>query len=590
MQSFIKFIADVTVPYNPDWLVDPDKMFRSLSTGGKVYFLMQQAIALNYLDRVYDKGLPTLIKEYKEKVTKWWLVDLEYEVNALDTDDLSLEKEGYLNILALLNNDQSNQIDAERCSDWASHQREDAPVAMKNTFYSPYLRFAERARRSETLADGEHAQNTESFSVPGPVTLPTFTYQGEILSVRHDLSYSGYKYDYTSNHKYGTSQYGLGVGSIFSYWRGYNWTDFKFNSVVGVLAAQCLDLDTNTFPNNSLLWAYYDVYCKVTGWQPKGAGESNYIWLSSESNFLRRCVLSFLIDLRDRYKVQFDDSELLARLMQGDTAEDADQLHAFLKASEPTEVSVEMYHAFQKSPFARFDELDLIKHKRLSSRELMDATIDARNSETDPSDTQQDDDSTSGRSRRRRTSRPSSEPNLSDSSFDQLDEETGMTEDPAQPDDEDEEATETEDPNTDELSDNNFDELDQNVDTEADATTPDEEPTDPEGNPEGTEDTTHNTQHTQVPDMPDMDDKKGVKLELSAGETANSVLYRIELESFIDSLLANSPNFLSAQKVELLKRIKAYWLNRLSPESLVNLLNSIIKLPKHLNINKNKDK
>ena len=116
------------------------------------------------------------------------------------------------------------------------------------------------------------------------------------------------------------------------------------------------------------------------------------------------------------------------------------------------------------------------------------------------------------------------------------------------------------------------------------------QPVVPDTNPEGTEDTTHNTQHTQVPDMPNMDDKKGVKLELSAGETANSVLYRIELESFIDSLLANSPNFLSAQKVELLKRIKAYWLNRLSPESLVNLLNSIIKLPKHLNINKNKDK
>lgn len=588
MHSFIKFIADVSVPYDPSWLTDPDKMFRSLSTEGKVFFLMQQAIALNYLDRVYDKGLPTLIKEYKEKVTRWWLVDLEYEVNSLDTEDPSLEKEGYLNILALLNDDNSNQIDAERCSDWASHQREDAPVAVKNTFYSPYLRFAERARRSETLAEGEYAQNVESFNVPGPVTLPTFTYQGAILSVRHDLSYPGYKYDYASNHKYGSSEYGMGVGSIFCYWRGYNWSDFKFNSVVGVLAAQCLELDTNTFPNHSLLWGYYEVYCKVTGWRPKGASESNYIWLSSESTFLRRCVLSFLIDLRDRYKIEFDDSELLARLLEGDKAEDADQLHAFLKASQPTEVSVEMYHAFQKSPFARFHELDLIKHKRLTGRELMDATIDARNSEDADPDTQQD-DSTSGRSPRRRPRGPSGISGLSDNSFDQLDEETGIVEeDPAQPDGEDEEATASEEPTTDEVTDNTFDELDQDTDPEADAT-PDDEPTDPEAIPEGTEDTTQHTQHTQASEMPDMDDKKGVKLELSAGETANSVLYRIELEAYIDSLLANPPKFLSTQKVEFLKRVKAYWINRLSVESLCNLLNSIIRLPKELTIKKNKD-
>lgn len=89
--------------------------------------------------------------------------------------------------------------------------------------------------------------------------------------------------------------------------------------------------------------------------------------------------------------------------------------------------------------------------------------------------------------------------------------------------------------------------------------------------------------------MPDMDDKKGVKLELSAGETANSVLYRIELEAYIDSLLANPPKFLSTQKVEFLKRVKAYWINRLSVESLCNLLNSIIRLPKELTIKKNKD-
>lgn len=583
MQSFIKFIADTSVPFNPDWLNDPDKMFRSLTTSGKIYFLMQQAIILNYLDRVYDKGLPTLIKEYKEKVSKWWLLDLESEVENMDTDDNSLEKEGYLNILALLDVDSSIQIDAERCSNWAAHQMEDIPVAVKNTFYSPYLLFAERARRSETLVEGDYAQGVESFTTQGPVVIPLVSYSGEILAVDNErLTFPSYKYDYADNHKFGSTPFSLGVESIFSYWRGYNWSGYSFNGLVGVLVAQCLELDTNTFPNNSLLWGYYHVYCNTLQWAPHGAGESN-LWLSSESNTYRRSVLNFLTDLHDKYKIPFDDSELLARLVKG-TVEDADKLHAFLVAKDPSEVSVEMYHAFQKSVFATYNELDLTKCKRLSSWELMDVTIHAKNSDRGVSfNTQQEEDSTPGRSKRLRTSGPSKDARLSDKTFAELDEELSGG-DTAQTGDEDEDATaggETEDTG---LSDNSFDQMDQAIDPEAE-TTPDDEPSAPEENPsEDTEDITHTQHNTQVPDESWMDDKKGVELELSNRETTNSVLFKMELEAYIDSLLANPPDFLSVMKIEAIKRIKAHWFHLLTVECLVNLLNTFIKLPKHLNL------
>lgn len=583
MQSFIKFIVDTSVPFNPDWLNDPDKMFRSLSTSGKVFFLLQQATMLNYLDRVYDKGLPTLIKEYKEKVSKWWLIDLEYEVNKPVDEDTSLEKQGYLNILALLGVDQSTAIDAAFCTDYMINQREDAPVAVKNTFYSPYLQFTERARRSETLMDGEYAQNTESFSVPGPVALPLVSYSGELLIVdASKLVFSGYKYDYKDNYEFGQKPFSLGAESIFSYWRGYNWTGYSFNGLVGVLVAQCLDLDTNTFPNNSLLWGYYHVYCTALQWYPRGTGESNK-WLSSESNIYRRSVLNFLTDLHNKYKIPFDDSELLARIIR-DTVEDADKLHAFLTAKTPSEVSVEMYHAFQKSVFAGYNELDITKHKRLSSWELMDAIIHAKSSVRGSSNTQQD-DSAPRVSTRRKFRGPSMDARLSDKTFADLDEElTGET--TAQEGDEDEDATaDVEQPTEGRLSDNSFDQMDETLDPEA-TTTPDDEPNEPEETPsEPIEDsTTQHTQHTQEPDTTWIDDQKGVELELSDRETTNSVLFKMELEAYIDSLLANPPKFLSVMKVEALKRIKAHWFHLLTVECLVNLLNTFIKLPKHLNL------
>ena len=583
MQSFIKFICPTNVPCDNAWLVDPDAAYRSSSTNAKVAFILGQAIALNYLERVFNSALPSLINEYKEKVVRDWLPELEYAVGA-ESDDPEKTKAAYVQAEYLLM--QTGEISAEEIEAWMK-PIEGVPVTLQNTFYSPYLRFLERAHRAVNYG-GEYAKRTESFSIPGPVSLPTFALRGDCLCVNEDITFPSYKYDYKSNHEYGNSQYGLGVASIFSYWRGYDWTNVNFNGVVGVLASQCLELDTNTYPNHSLLWVYNAIYCAVTGWEPHFKSESNLQWLSSESNLLRQCVLHFLMDLRNRFNMKFDDSELLAKII-GKDSEDADKLHAFLTVENPSEVSVEMYDAFQKSDFARYSELDLIKYKRLSGRELMEAAIDAKGSklsdksfdeldEGDPSDTPQEEPA---------SGTPEDAPaetnrRLSDKSFDQLDEE--QEEGAAQPDEGDE-AAETEGAEqTDELSDNNFDQLDADAGQDAEQT-PDDEPNATEDNPSGdNEDQTHT--HNTTPNVTRTDDKKGVKLELSAGETTDSVLYKIELEAYIDSLIANPPNFLSVQKVELLKRMKAYWLNFLNVDCLVGFLKSIIKLPKYLNLKK----
>ena len=97
----------------------------------------------------------------------------------------------------------------------------------------------------------------------------------------------------------------------------------------------------------------------------------------------------------------------------------------------------------------------------------------------------------------------------------------------------------------------------------------------------------NNKSHTHTSlSIPKLDDKKGVKLSLSEGESTNSVLYREELEAYIDSLLANPPSILSVQTISALERLKAYWLYMMPVDQLHDWLRAMIRLPKSITIKK----
>jgi hypothetical protein len=95
---------------------------------------------------------------------------------------------------------------------------------------------------------------------------------------------------------------------------------------------------------------------------------------------------------------------------------------------------------------------------------------------------------------------------------------------------------------------------------------------------------------TSVPDIPDVSDKKGVKLELSSSETTDTVFYRMELKTYINEILANPPEDLSVEKLEILRKIKAFWINTLTPQCVHDIINTVIKLPKMFNIKSKKGK
>jgi hypothetical protein len=93
-----------------------------------------------------------------------------------------------------------------------------------------------------------------------------------------------------------------------------------------------------------------------------------------------------------------------------------------------------------------------------------------------------------------------------------------------------------------------------------------------------------------VPDPANVSDKDGVKLELTSSETTDTVFYRIELKSYLDSIISDPPKTISQQKLQVLRRIEAFWLNILTPQCIYDLINSVIKLPEMFKIHKAKQK
>lgn len=602
MKSFIKFILSNKSRLTNEidikaWEDNTDSMFENLSAIDKCAFLMHQAVMLNYLDRTYDNVLPNLLNLFKEDVVKWWLPEVEDLTKDEDDPSIEIFKAAYLNISSLLGVNPIN-INAKECCD-ILESKGAFPYASDVSFYRPYLLFVEKATNVSRSTSIETVSNTDDFKISESVSLPQFNVAKHLLIANFDLVFSNYSFDAKASYEYGTNSLGKGVTSIFSYWRNYNWTGIKLNSVVGVLAMQALELDINAIPKSSLMLGYYDVYRMVVPeWKPNVMTKSNSNRLSSENSYIRRCILFFLMDLRKRFNVELDDSKLLAKFVDT-TDEEANKVHEFLNADKASEVSVEAYEAFKKSSFRQFTELDIVKHERVSVRESVNRLINAKNpSKAEAkdieqamqaadgdgegnSDTNEQDESKSKKSQSKSKSRSGQsdedaiESTLSD--IDNIDDDQTPTEDdPTDPDNPQEES----DPNN--------------------GVQPDEEPNDPaveptegdDGDVDPVDENPTNNTHTQIddqkqddePEFPEMSDTKGVKLKLSEGETLDSVLYRDELEAYVDSIITKPPKYLSVQKLEFLKYVKAYWWNLLTVQSLYDTIKAVVRIPKAIKL------
>jgi hypothetical protein len=283
---------------------------------------------------------------------------------------------------------------------------------------------------------------------------------------------------------------------------------------------------------------------------------------TSETLFFRRSLVYFLLSVKERYNLTFDDKELIVMFISNDAVNESDSIQQFLEAENVSSISVEMYNSFRNSALGQFPELDSYKQLTSGLRTTMNA---ASNPKKKP-------DSNDGT-----TQEPEEDP----------DKKSGDTqEEPPKDDDSGAQPpavpTEVTDPSSapttaeDGTSDPGVHEPEEPADPGSQA---DNEPA-PDATP--TEDVS--ATHTKVI-LPKYGDAKGVTLTLSQGESFDTALFRFEVEHFITAVLAKPPKSLSPSHAKLLERIKANWLYILSPQSLLELLKQVVRVPNRLTFN-----
>lgn len=589
--QYFKFITSKNCPVHSDWFNDMPSAYRQAPIKDKLAFLLHQCVMLNYIDRaydafdittdcVYDNGTLYLITRFKEDFIIPNIAALKGEINEHDNAKVNERILEQIEYLANYNRSVGVVLDAKFCiAALGSYGSDDVPLVFAESdasFYEPYLLFVEKTSVTDNLVDLSKLPSSAyiNFARAEEASIPSFSLLNNLLVVDFDQRTVGYNYD-ARKHLELIQSLNVKSSSILSYLYGYNWRGWSINGFLGVLAGMCLELDANLIPNGSILWMYYFLYRKVFKWKPHASTWENALRTSPDIIISKRWVMSLLSAIRNRYVVKLDDIELLKDLLDiRDKDIGEDSLHEYLNAKDASGVSVEMYTGFKRSVFGTFEELDFKKSKRQSLDELValqarsdiEVYASLKNASKVSDLPMYLQDSTFSLDEVLTGTRVQKAKNVAGGSYFNADADAGQgVEEPEGDDPEDEgEAMKPDEPDSD----------DQNPDSDP-ATMPGSD------NEEMEEDDTH----TQEP-LPVVSDKRGVRLDLSPNESTDTVLYRFELKAYVDTLLANPPKYLDAQTIVYLKKLKAFWWNCLSVQTLYHVLNSVVKVPKAYRIKK----
>lgn len=519
--------------------------FRDSSIPVKLTFLLGQAITLNYIGRVYGgrdvsfnpTRIPFLIKDYQAQVHQYCnYTGCDIEDTTMDTET----KNRYCEILHLIHellSPASSIKNTDLLINFLETATKDVPpIPCTSGFYVPYLKYLETTSQD---IKGD-------FTINNIVSVPQFFLKGSLL-IEEDIPVgSSYNYSYVGTRKFTEHPHSLGVKSIYSYLRGYNWSNFPAYGVIGLLASYgTLEMNESNIEPGSNMRAFYDVH-RLMSLKPSDGSSIPY-----DSAF--EPVLRFLVDICYRFKIKITDRSMLVNFINH-TNPDGKLLRDYLSAATATDVSAEAYEAFKRSTLRNLVGLEIMNiiddtHSTTSldaavAPNLVDAKTKRNQPNTDP-------------------------------------EEGNDTEQPEDPKGEEPESTSTD------SADDTTQSMDQ---TEQDTTDEDKgvddaeqqkEESSEEPKSEEVEESDNNNKeytHTTVPKpkLPGLNLKKGLDMELAPDdEDIDTFLYRKEVESFIDNVLAN-PNDLSVAQQEALKRIKQQFLYSLNVQSLYNLLKKTV--------------
>jgi hypothetical protein len=386
----------------------------------------------------------------------------------------------------------------------------------------------------------------------------------------------GYHHTQHTKDMLSNGPYPISPESIFAFLAGYNWKDLNFSQLLGILSTYCFDLDNTNVPNNSYELIYKIIRATVTSYKSAVSPYVDSLAASFDDAALRRLFVCFIVDLRKLYGLKLDDAQTLATLMGNNKQDDIENLSAYLTATDAADVSVEMLKAFKNSIFSDFEEL-FLENRSFKKKEFVVAeeAISVRSNLTQLKENlkalyRKGMRITDTAAFKSVNNVDGSDTWSAEADAFQLNTGKNSAKDEADPASGDVGATGDDD----------------TAGTESDAAEETSTPENGKETPSNNPNPPPEKENAHIPDLPDVSDKKGVKLELSSSESTDTVFYRLELKTYINSILANPPKYLSVQKIEMLKKIKAFWINTLSPQCIHDVLNAIVRLPSMFKIHK----
>ena len=370
MQPFIKFISDNSFVSSckdtqfaevvGSWKKDCDSAFNALSLAGKCKHLVRQSLMVNFIYRVYHNEPWFLFIDYRNQLMHWLEKTLNVSsendpmiANALRVSKMLLNMNPMESYLFPPINDMLVYLDS-------STDTERIPSIADKGFYIPYLHFVSRI---SLYSDGDNKVVFKEDEFKYPVAaIPKFSFMDNYLFVEYQ-KIPEYHYDPAFLNR-SIDMKGSYSKNFLSYLLCMDWSEMNLSQVLALLSNYALVFDANAIkPGNVAL-----VYSKL--WRTIFDFTGNIpVNIVCDIVYLKQ-IMNFILTLRSAKKVKIDDPQLVAKLIENGketkTTEDEKLLIAYLeKVQSTTETSMEEYHAFKRSIFSHFEELEPSPGKRL---------------------------------------------------------------------------------------------------------------------------------------------------------------------------------------------------------------------------------
>lgn len=559
MITCIDFIADRNCrKHISEWHNNATDAFHKLDIRGQVRFLLDQAIAIHYLDKMYRIDCHPILTEYRDYIKSLYI---GVESILLKEKKLYQNVEHYTSMNLDVCAEISNLINVQYFNNEEPTLKKEANISLiyfilfesewmektpraipSSAFVSTFLSYSNIRKRQHS--NRHCVEDTDKYTSDDSCPLLTFYFSCGALLIE--------KYEYSIGTVFAPSEEILNKDSFKEYpFLGYllcfDLSSANLKDLFVKFADMCLHADYDLIRSNNHQLFYRLRSTLFQFKEPSITGNRRYF------HDIEEVICDFISYAVDKYNIKGVDRAFIAALMESNDDEcrcddSKKELVNFLKCTNQSEVSNEMYNAFKISSLRNVKQLDIFSQN--ISRVAQEALEDEGDLDnpSDPAPADATDETTNDAE----LGDPNDDPAPAD---DPEGDDTPPADDPADPG--------LDDPNGDQA--------------------PSDNPDDGEGSgdPEGTSDSTQDDTHTPEVPQPNTSDKRGIVFELVSAddETVDSILFKEEMEVYLKTILDNPPATMSPQHVQLLTCLKRYWLHVLSISTIQEIVAVATKLP-----------